>query len=178
MAPTQTVQQPLFAATDGTDSVADLGYRAPAAARAAGITYRQLDYWARTDLVTPSLRDASGSGTQRLYAFRDIVVLRVVKRLLSAGISLQSIRTAVEWLRETDADVAGLTILSDGTAVYAETEPDVILDVLAGGQAVFAIGVGKVARDAAVCLLNTPDNEKVAPDEAAPARPALAVVAS
>src|SRR5262245_49124133 len=75
-----------------------VGYRGVTACSAAGITYRQLDYWARTGLVVPSVRDASGSGTQRLYSFRDIVVLKVVKRLLDAGVSLQNIRKAIETL--------------------------------------------------------------------------------
>jgi hypothetical protein len=66
----------------------DTGYRGPTACRAAGITYRQLDYWARTGLVEPSVRSATGSGTQRLYGFRDILVLKVVKRLLDTGVSL------------------------------------------------------------------------------------------
>ena len=64
------------------------GYRGPTACKAAGITYRQLDYWARTGLVEPTVRPATGSGTQRLYGFRDILVLRVVKRLLDSGVSL------------------------------------------------------------------------------------------
>ena len=70
----------------------DAGYRGPTACKAAGITYRQLDYWARTGLVEPSVRPAGGSGTQRLYGFRDILVLKVVKRLLDTGVSLQQIR--------------------------------------------------------------------------------------
>ncbi|MEG0029421.1 MAG: MerR family transcriptional regulator, partial [Aurantimicrobium sp.] len=75
------------------------GYRGAEAAKAAGITYRQLDYWARTELVVPTVRDASGSGSQRLYGFRDILVLKLVKRLLDTGISLQQIRAAVDQLR-------------------------------------------------------------------------------
>jgi len=86
------------------DTLPDLdtttGYRGPTACRAAGITYRQLDYWARTGLVEPSVRPATGSGTQRLYSFRDILVLKVVKRLLDTGVSLQQIRSAVSHLRE------------------------------------------------------------------------------
>jgi hypothetical protein len=82
----------------------DVGYRGPTACNAAGITYRQLDYWARTGLVEPSIRTAHGSGTQRLYSFRDILVLKVVKRLLDTGVSLQNIRTAVDHLRERGVD--------------------------------------------------------------------------
>jgi DNA-binding transcriptional MerR regulator len=77
----------------------DIGYRGATACAAAGISYRQLDYWARTGLVEPSIRTAMGSGSQRLYGFRDILVLKIVKRLLDAGVSLQNIRTAVEYLR-------------------------------------------------------------------------------
>lgn len=178
-----SVQQPALFATE-TDAITEHGYRAPAAARAAGITYRQLDYWARTSVLTPSLDASSGSGTQRLYSFRDIVVLRVIKRLLTAGISLASVRAAVQWMHETDLDVAGLTLLSDGVSVYAETSPDVILDVLSGGQAVFAIGLQKVAHDAAVSLVDVPDSEKVTPlhadDGPQPAAdaPRLRVIAS
>ena len=85
----------------------DVGYRGPTACAAAGITYRQLDYWARTGLVEPSVRAASGSGSQRLYGFRDILVLKVVKRLLDTGISLQQIRTAVAYLGERGASRYG-----------------------------------------------------------------------
>ena len=79
----------------------EIGYRGPTACSAAGITYRQLDYWARTGLVEPTVRGATGSGTQRLYSFRDILILKIIKRLLDAGISLQQIRTAVQHLYET-----------------------------------------------------------------------------
>ena len=77
----------------------DIGYRGATACVAAGISYRQLDYWARTGLVEPGVRGAAGSGSQRLYSFRDILVLKIVKRLLDTGVSLQNIRTAVEHLR-------------------------------------------------------------------------------
>ena len=94
------------------------GYRGPSACKAAGITYRQLDYWARTGLVEPTVRPATGSGTQRLFGFRDILVLRVVKRLLDSGVSLQQIRTAVEHLRERGVeDLSRITLMSDGASV-------------------------------------------------------------
>ena len=97
----------------------DVGYRGPTACSAAGITYRQLDYWARTGLVAPSVRTATGSGTQRLYSFRDILVLKVVKRLLDTGVSLQNIRRAVDHLRQRGVrELAHLTLLSDGVTVY------------------------------------------------------------
>jgi len=94
-----------------------LGYRGVTACHAVSISYRQLDYWARTGLVVPSVRDASGSGTQRLYSFRDMVVLKVVKRLLDAGVSLQNIRKAIEALRSRGTDdLAALPVPGVNTA--------------------------------------------------------------
>ncbi|MFP3470828.1 MerR family transcriptional regulator, partial [Micrococcus sp. SIMBA_144] len=88
----------------------EAGYRGPTVCKVVGISYRRLDYWARTDLVTPSIRNATGSGSQRLYSFRDILVLRVVKRRLGTGVLLQQIRTAVGHLRERcDEDLAQIT---------------------------------------------------------------------
>ena len=122
----------------------DVGYRGPTACNVAGITYRQLDYWARTGLVEPTVREASGSGTSRLYSFRDILVLRVVKGLLDAGVSLANIRTAISTLRERGvADLAEITLMSDGTTVYECTSTDEILDLLKRGQGVFGIAVGR-----------------------------------
>ncbi len=127
-----------------------LGYRVPAVRQATGVTYRQLDYWARTELVEPSIRSASGSGSQRLYSFRDIVVVRVVKRLLDAGVSLQNIRSAVEHLRERGAaDLASITLVSDGLSVYECTSDDEIIDLLRGGQGVFGIALGRTVTDVA-----------------------------
>jgi DNA-binding transcriptional MerR regulator len=123
----------------------DVGFRGPVACAAAEITYRQLDYWARTGLVEPSIRPATGSGTQRLYSFRDILVLKVVKRLLDTGVSLQNIRTAVGHLRERGVeDLATLTLMSDGASVYECTSEDEVIDLVRGGQGVFGIAVGKV----------------------------------
>ncbi len=123
----------------------EIGYRGATACSAAGISYRQLDYWARTALVEPSIRNASGSGTQRLYGFRDILVLKIVKRLLDAGISLQNIRTAVEHLRNRGVvELERITLMSDGASIYECASPDEIIDLLQGGQGVFGIAVGKV----------------------------------
>ena len=131
----------------GADSD-EIGYRGPTACSAAGITYRQLDYWARTGLVEPSVRAAHGSGSQRLYSFRDILVLKVVKRLLDTGISLQQIRAAVQHLRDRgSADLAQVTLMSDGVSVYECTSTDEVVDLLQGGQGVFGIALGKVWRE-------------------------------
>ena len=135
--------------TDGLPELDDAaGYRGAIAARAAGITYRQLDYWARTQLVEPTVRGAAGSGSQRLYGFRDILVLKLVKGLLDTGISLQQIRVAVNQLRESGInDLAQTTLMSDGASVYLCTSNDEVIDLISRGQGVFGIAVGKVLRD-------------------------------
>jgi DNA-binding transcriptional MerR regulator len=140
----------------------DTGYRGPTACRVAGITYRQLDYWARTGLVEPSVRPATGSGTQRLYGFRDILVLKVVKRLLDSGVSLQQIRTAVVHLRERGVDdLAQITLMSDGASVYECTSADEVIDLVQGGQGVFGIAVGRVWREVEGSLAELPSERGV-----------------
>ncbi|MBB5789505.1 MerR family transcriptional regulator [Jiangella mangrovi] len=135
----------------------DVGYRGPTACSAAGITYRQLDYWARTGLVEPSIRSAAGSGSQRLYSFRDILVLKIVKRLLDTGVSLQQIRTAVTHLRDRGVeDLAGITLMSDGASVYECTSADEVVDLVQGGQGVFGIAVGRVWREIEATLVELP----------------------
>jgi DNA-binding transcriptional MerR regulator len=125
-----------------------VGYRGTAACQIAGITYRQLDYWARTSLVAPSIRTAHGSGSARLYSFKDILVLKVVKRLLDTGVSLQNIRVAVDHLRRRGvADLARITLFSDGTTVYECTSPEEVVDLLQGGQGVFGIAVSGAMRE-------------------------------
>jgi len=124
---------------------AEIGYRGATACVAAGISYRQLDYWARTGLVEPGVRTAAGSGSQRLYGFRDILVLKIVKRLLDTGVSLQNIRTAVEHLRARGvSDLESITLMSDGASIYECSSADEIVDLLQGGQGVFGIAIGKV----------------------------------
>jgi DNA-binding transcriptional MerR regulator len=150
-------QQGLLFGEALTASPQDIGYRGPTACTAAGITYRQLDYWARTGLVEPSVRAATGSGSQRLYGFRDILTLKIVKRLLDTGISLQQIRTAVDFLREQGAgDVAQVTLMSDGASVYACTSPDEVVDLLQGGQGVFGIALGRVWQEVEGSLADLP----------------------
>jgi DNA-binding transcriptional MerR regulator len=135
----------------------EVGYRGPMACRAAGITYRQLDYWARTGLVEPGVRTATGSGTQRLYSFRDILVLKVVKRLLDTGVSLQQIRSAVSHLRDRGVEeLAQITLMSDGASVYECTSADEVIDLVQGGQGVFGIAVGRVWREVEGSLVELP----------------------
>lgn len=145
------------------------GFRGPTACRAAGITYRQLDYWARTGLVEPTVRPATGSGTHRLYSFRDILVLKVVKRLLDTGVSLQQIRTAVGHLRERGVDdLAQITLMSDGASVYECTSADEVIDLVQGGQGVFGIAVGRVWREVEGTLAELP-TERLSDEEQAAA---------
>ena len=142
--------------TEGLPSVdPKLGYRGIPAAAAAGISYRQLDYWDRTGLVEPSVRHATGSGSQRLYAFRDILVLKLVKRLLDTGVSLQQIRLAVDQLRAAGfSDLAKITLMSDGARVYLCTTQDEVIDLVGRGQGVFGIAVGRVLREVEATLVN------------------------
>jgi DNA-binding transcriptional MerR regulator len=153
-----------------------VGFRGPTACKAAGITYRQLDYWARTGLVEPSVRPATGSGTQRLYSFRDILVLKIVKRLLDTGVSLQQIRAAVTHLRAQGVEeLAQLTLMSDGASVYECTSPDEVFDLVQGGQGVFGIAVGRVWREVEGSLAELPSERADAVDDTPGAVDELAV---
>jgi DNA-binding transcriptional MerR regulator len=147
-------QGPLF-----TDDVAalpeDMGFRGPTACAAAGITYRQLDYWARTKLVEPSISPAYGSGT--LYGFHDILILKIVKRLLDIGVSIQGIRQAVRYLRARGVgELCQSTLISDGASVYECSSPDEVVDLLQGGQGVFGIAVDQVWREVESSLTSLP----------------------
>jgi|SRR5687767_6043700 len=118
---------------------AEEGFRGPQVCSIVGITYRQLDYWARTDLLRPSISEARGSGTQRLYSYRDLVELKVIKRLLDAGISLQSARRALELLRRSGDDVASANLVLNGTESLLARSGEEIVDLLKGGQGVLNI---------------------------------------
>lgn len=154
--------QPEVSATPKTPTVSapeieTMGFRGPVACGAAGITYRQLDYWARTGLVEPTVRPATGSGTQRLYGFRDVLMLKVVKRLLDTGVSLQNIRAAIDHLRSRGIqDLTNLTLMSDGASVYACTSADEVIDLVRGGQGVFGIAVGRVWEEVEGTLASLP----------------------
>jgi DNA-binding transcriptional MerR regulator len=159
-------EQGLLFDDDVSPLPADAGYRGPTACNAAGITYRQLDYWARTGLVEPSVRGARGSGSQRLYGFRDILLLKVIKRLLDAGISLQQIRTAVQHLRERGTDdLTRVTLMSDGASVYECTSSDEVIDLLQGGQGVFGIAIGGVWREIEGSLAELPSERTAQPED-------------
>jgi DNA-binding transcriptional MerR regulator len=124
--------------------VEEHGYRVPEVTKIVGISYRQLDYWARTGLVRPSVQDAQGSGTQRLYSFQDLALLKLIKRMLDSGVNLQQIRKAMSTLKELKEPALGTTLVSDGKRIYSLESPEAVVDLLARGQGVFAIAVDKV----------------------------------
>lgn len=139
------------------------GYRGPAVCKLVGVSYRQLDYWARTGLVEPSLRKAEGSGTQRLYAFEDIVRLRVVKRMLDAGVSLKKIRLAVDELRARGRSLADTTLVTDGTSVFLLDDDQQVLDLVRKGQAVLALALEPVIDELRGEVTSFP-SERLTPD--------------
>jgi DNA-binding transcriptional MerR regulator len=148
------------------------GYRAPVVCKLAHVTYRQLDYWGRTGLVTPSVAGAHGSGSQRLYSFQDILTTRIIASLLDAGISLQNVRKALGELADRGVDdLAGLTLMSDGTTVYECSSADDVIDLLAGGQGVFGIAVPGLVRELSTSIAEIPAER---PDELASRRQARA----
>ena len=129
------------------ERTSEQGYRVPDVCRIVGISYRQLDYWARTGLVKPSVRDAQGSGTQRLYSYQDLATLRVIKSLLDTGVALQRVRKVVEYLRDMRRPAHGVTLMSDGSRIYEADSPEEVVDLLAKGQGVFAIAIDRIWTD-------------------------------
>ena len=140
--------------------MAEDGFRGPQVCSIVGITYRQLDYWARTDLIRPSITDANGSGSQRRYSYRDLVELKVIKSLLDAGVSLQSARRAIEYLRENlGEDLASANLVLNGSrSVLCRTDGEIV-DLVRSGQGVLNIvplGGVKDEVDSAILVLERP----------------------
>lgn len=123
-----------------SDGENEHGFGGPQVCKLVGISYRQLDYWARTDLLRPSLADAQGSGTQRRYSYRDLVALKVIKSLLDAGVSLQTARKAIEYLRtHLGEQISSASLVLNGTnSVLAQTGEDLV-DLVRQGQGVLNI---------------------------------------
>ncbi len=117
----------------------EVGYRGPQVCSIVGITYRQLDYWARTDLLSPSISEAHGSGSQRRYSYSDLVQLKVIKRLLDSGVSLQAARRAIECLRSSGDDLASANLVIDDRRSVLARSGEEIIDLLKGGQTVLNI---------------------------------------
>jgi len=154
----------------GTDEV---GYRGPQVCSIVGISYRQLDYWARTGLLRPSLADAKGSGSQRRYSYRDVVELKVIKQLLDAGVNLQQARRAISCLREAGEDVSTANLVLAGEGSVLAWTGEEIVDLLRGGQGVFNIVplagvVGEV--DAAILEIGSARPDAVEPAIQPPVR--------
>ena len=144
--------------------MSEQGYSGTKTATIVGITYRQLDYWARTDLIRPSLADASGSGSRRLYSYRDLLELRVIKSLLDAGIKLESVRTAFEYLRtHVDTDIASAHLVISGSDVIL-CDGDQLIDVMRrGGQGVLnVLAIGGVKSDLDSTIVKLDDGSVVA----------------
>jgi DNA-binding transcriptional MerR regulator len=120
--------------------MAEEGFRGPQVCKIVGITYRQLDYWARTDLIRPSIADAKGSGTQRRYSYRDLVELKVIKNLLDGGVSLQLARRGIEYIRHNlGEDISSASLVMNGPkSVLARSDGEVI-DLMRKGQGVMSI---------------------------------------
>ncbi len=115
-------------------------FRGPQVCKIVGITYRQLDYWARSDIIRPSVHDAAGSGTQRLYSYRDLVELKIVKKLLDAGISLQTARKAINYLRDNlGENLASAHLVLEGERSILAFTNDQIIDLVREGQGVLNI---------------------------------------
>jgi DNA-binding transcriptional MerR regulator len=118
----------------------EVGFRGPQVCKIVGISYRQLDYWARTDLVRPSLADAHGSGTQRRYSYRDLVRLKVIKNLIDAGVKLQTARRAIEYLREDlGEDWASASLVLNGANSVLARDGEALVDLVRHGQGVLNI---------------------------------------
>jgi DNA-binding transcriptional MerR regulator len=116
------------------------GYAGQRAAEIVGITYRQLDYWARTDLVRPSLQDARGSGSRRSYSYRDLLELRVIKNLLDAGIKLEQVRKVFSYLRDNlGEDVASADLVIQGGSVVLVRNDGDLIDLVRKGQGVLNV---------------------------------------
>ena len=150
------VQGELFPSADAQPVTR--GYRGTVASKVAGITYRQLDYWARKQIVEPSITPSHGSGSRRLYSFKDVVILAVSKRLLDAGINLQNVTTAIGFLpprppqpvaasflaQRTPEQLAGIIIMCDGQNVHECTDSEQMVALLQSGRAVFGVSVGSL----------------------------------
>ena len=150
--------------------MSELGFSGTKAASVVGISYRQLDYWARTDLIRPSLTDATGSGSRRTYSYRDLLELRVIKSLLDAGIKLESVRKACTSLREqADTDIATATLVISGNDVLL-CDGEMLIDIVRrGGQGVLnvlAIGSVKTDLDASLLHFGDPDGALLAAAQA------------
>jgi DNA-binding transcriptional MerR regulator len=157
------------------------GFRGPQVCKIVGITYRQLDHWARTELLAPSLATAKGSGTQRLYSYRDVLELRIIKQLLDAGVTLQRARKAIEFVRQSGEELATANLVLGASDSVLVRNGEELLDLFRGGQGVFNVVplAGVVDQVDAAILEMAPPAERTPPaashaPESAVARGSLA----
>jgi DNA-binding transcriptional MerR regulator len=145
------------------------GYRGPQVCKIVGITYRQLDYWARTDLLRPSLVDATGSGSQRRYSYEDIVELKVIKQLLDAGVNLKQARKAIECLRDAGEDLSTANLVLVGEQSILTRSDEGIIDLLRGGQGVFnVVPLAGLVDEVQAAILTLDDNRRTGGESPAP----------
>ncbi|KFI46616.1 transcriptional regulator, MerR family [Bifidobacterium bohemicum DSM 22767] len=153
--PSVLVQGDIFDLLENNGEVK--GYRGVVASKIAGITYRQLDYWARKRILEPSINPSSGSGSRRLYSFKDILILAVSKRLLDTGVNLQNVTAAITFLnRQTVDALEHMTIICNGTSVRQCREDEQVLDLVEEGTAIFAVSVGKMWHEVDSALQDQP----------------------
>jgi DNA-binding transcriptional MerR regulator len=147
--------------TESVSAVAQEGFRGPQVCSVVGITYRQLDYWARTGLLRPSIRDAAGSGSQRVYSYRDVLELKVIKQLLDAGLSLRMARRAIECLRDNlEVDVASASLVLAGSTSVLASSGEEIVDLLRGGQGVLnVVPLAGLVEELDAAILHLPEKE-------------------
>jgi len=116
------------------------GFSGKRTAEIVDITYRQLDYWARTDLVRPSMAEAAGSGSRRMYSYRDLLELKVIKALLDAGIRLEQVRKVFAYMRNSlGEDVASANLVIDGSSSVLVNTGEELIDLLQNGQGVLNV---------------------------------------
>lgn len=156
------------------------GYSGKQTAEIVGITYRQLDYWARTNLVRPSVSDAAGSGSRRRYSYRDLLELRVIKSLLDAGLKLESVRDVFAFLRDRlGEDIASTNLVINGSRSVVTSSGEELIDILQNGQGVLNIlplaGVKEDVDNAIVALRPVGNEQQVSvkPDQASQTGQAL-----
>ncbi|TCD54878.1 MerR family transcriptional regulator [Alloscardovia theropitheci] len=138
----------------------EVGYRGVVASKVAGITYRQLDYWARKHIVEPSITPSSGSGSRRLYSFKDIVILAVAKKLLDTGVNLNNVTVALSFLlQRSTRSLEDIIILSDGINIYECTSEREMLDLMKNGCAVYGLSVGVIWHKISEALKNEESSE-------------------
>ncbi len=148
------------------------GFRGPQVCKIVGITYRQLDYWARTDLIRPSIVDAQGSGSQRMYSYNDLVRIKIIKQMLDAGIKLHVVREALAYLQnELGEEISNANVVIDGHRVYLAKSDNEVVDLLKQGQGVLNIvplSGTHIELDAAIESLVQPDQLAEQPKQPVP----------